>query len=163
MSPNDGDNQDKSMADEQPQFTPDVVAYPAWRWTCPQCKAENYIHASVESEKLYITLNDVNASCFLCSHPVELVPFHEADDCDPAFKVENRKHDYDVVGLDGEPLDDDDDDDDDDSDVVWCDDDYDDEDDDDSVIEWDDDFDDEDDDDDEFLDDEFIDDDEPEH
>ncbi len=145
------------MPDEQPQFTPDVVAYPAWRWTCPQCQTENYLHASVEGKKLYITLDEPCASCFMCSHPVELIPFNDADDCDPEFKPENHEHDYDAVALDDDEDDEDDEDDDDsevywddeeddedDSDIEWHDDD--DEDDDDSDIDWDDDFDDEDDD-----------------
>jgi hypothetical protein len=143
------------MADEQPQFTPDVVAYPAWRWTCPQCRTENYLHESVEGKKLYITLDEPCASCFMCSHPVELIQFNDADDCDPEFKVENHEHDYDAVALD-EDEDDEDDEDDDDSEVYWDDeddeddsdiewhDDDDDDDEDDSDIDWDDDFDDED-------------------
>jgi hypothetical protein len=154
------------MSDEQPQFTPDVVAYPAWRWTCPQCKTENYLHASVEGKKLYITLDEPRASCFMCSHPVELIPFNDADDCDPEFKPENHEHDYDAVALDDDEDDEDDEDEydeyEDGSEVYWDDEDeessdvyLDDEEDDDSDIDWDDDFDDED---------EFYElDDEPEH
>lgn len=153
------EHEGEHMPDEQPQFTPEVVAYPAWRWTCPRCQTENYLHASVEGRKLYITLDEPCASCFMCSHPVELIQFNDADDCDPKFKPENHEHDYDIVALDedededdSEVYWDDEDDDEDDSEVEWdC------EDGDDSDDDWDDDFDDEDDDEFDELDDE------PEH